>query len=242
MGYYSGKLMGMQAEAVSGIVTDGLKLYLDASNPASYPGSGTTWFDLSGNCNNGTMVGGVTPLSNAMQFDGVDDYVDFGNILNIENGDFSYSLWATLRTPGLKGIFCKSIYGDVAGRWTIYQEYGNIVCLAQGIADSNILYISSTPYINTGFHLFTVTINRAGNMILYIDGVQIASVVLSNPTYNMATTGRLFAGAYGDSNGSAPQAGLFNNCDINDIMVYRKNLTANEVTQNFHATKSKYGF
>ena len=75
MGYYSGKLMGMQAEAVSGIVTDGLKLYLDASNPASYPGSGTTWYDLSGNNNNGTMVKGVVPLSNAMKFDGTDDYV-----------------------------------------------------------------------------------------------------------------------------------------------------------------------
>ena len=73
MGYYSGKLMGMQAEAVSGIVTDGLKLYLDASNPASYPGSGTTWYDLSGNGNNGTMVNGVVPVSNAMKFDGVDD-------------------------------------------------------------------------------------------------------------------------------------------------------------------------
>ena len=80
-----------------------------------------------------------------------------------------------------------------------------------------------------------------GNMILYIDGVQIASVVSNNPTYNMSTTGKLFAGAYVNAAGSAPQAGLFNNCDINDIMVYRKNLTANEVTQNFHATKSKYG-
>ena len=81
----------------------------------------------------------------------------------------------------------------------------------------------------------------AGNMILYIDGVQIASVVLNNPTYNMSTTGRLFAGAYGNSNGSAPQANLFNNCNINDIMVYRKNLTAQEVLQNFNATKYKYG-
>ena len=36
------------------IVTDGLVLCLDAGNPKSYPGSGTTWYDLSGNGNNGT--------------------------------------------------------------------------------------------------------------------------------------------------------------------------------------------
>jgi hypothetical protein len=41
------------------IVTDGLVLALDAGNPKSYPGSGTTWTDLSGNGNNGTLVNGV---------------------------------------------------------------------------------------------------------------------------------------------------------------------------------------
>jgi prepilin-type N-terminal cleavage/methylation domain-containing protein len=38
------------------IVKDGLVLHLDAGNPASYPGTGTTWFDLSGNNNNGTLI------------------------------------------------------------------------------------------------------------------------------------------------------------------------------------------
>ena len=37
------------------LVTDGLILHLDARNPASYPGSGTTWFDLSGVGNNFTL-------------------------------------------------------------------------------------------------------------------------------------------------------------------------------------------
>jgi hypothetical protein len=41
------------------IVTNGLVLLLDAGNPQSYPGSGTTWFDLSGNGNNGTLINGV---------------------------------------------------------------------------------------------------------------------------------------------------------------------------------------
>jgi hypothetical protein len=58
------------------IVTNGLVLLLDAGNPASYPGSGTTWFDLSGNGNNGTLVNGVGYNSDnggSLVFDGVDD-------------------------------------------------------------------------------------------------------------------------------------------------------------------------
>jgi hypothetical protein len=42
------------------IVTSGMILHLDASNPSSYPGSGTTWTDLSGAGNNGTIQSGVT--------------------------------------------------------------------------------------------------------------------------------------------------------------------------------------
>ena len=78
--YYSSKLFG-GVNNVSGIVTDGLVLHLDAGNPLSYPGSGTTWNDLSGNNNNGTMIGGVTYNSDnggVMIFDGVDDCIDLG--------------------------------------------------------------------------------------------------------------------------------------------------------------------
>jgi hypothetical protein len=61
----------------SDIVRDGLVLNLDAGNPASYPGTGTTWTDLSGNGNNGTLVNGVGYSSDnggSLVFDGVNDY------------------------------------------------------------------------------------------------------------------------------------------------------------------------
>jgi hypothetical protein len=44
---------------IPNIVSNGLVLHLDAGNSTSYPGSGTTWFDLSGRGNNGTLVNGV---------------------------------------------------------------------------------------------------------------------------------------------------------------------------------------
>ena len=86
------------------IVTDGLVLALDAGNTKSYPGSGSTWTDLSGNGNNGTLAGGVGYSSSnggSLTFDGSNDYVyrtstnfDFGT------GDFTVSGWFYMESSG----------------------------------------------------------------------------------------------------------------------------------------------
>ena len=64
--------------SLSTIITTGLVLNLDAGNTASYSGTGTTWTDLSGNGNNGTLTNGTSYSSTnggVMVFDGVNDYV-----------------------------------------------------------------------------------------------------------------------------------------------------------------------
>lgn len=63
------------------IITDGLVLCLDAGNTKSYPGSGTTWTDLSGQGNNGTITGAV--YSNG--------YFDFDAANDDDNGTNSGS-------------------------------------------------------------------------------------------------------------------------------------------------------
>ena len=56
------------------IVTNGLVLALDAADKNSYPGSGNTWFDVSGNNNHITLTNGPTFSNNSIVFDGVDDF------------------------------------------------------------------------------------------------------------------------------------------------------------------------
>jgi hypothetical protein len=66
-------------------ITDGLVLYLDAANTKSYIGSGTTWKDLSGNSNDGTLTNEPTfdsGNSGSIVFDGVDDFVTTGQQLD----------------------------------------------------------------------------------------------------------------------------------------------------------------
>ena len=82
------------------IVTDGLVFYVDAGNSKSYPGSGTTWTDLIGGnkgsltnmdaTNHSSTNGGI------FTFDGGDEYVDYGDVINIGTNDFTISVWVRL--------------------------------------------------------------------------------------------------------------------------------------------------
>lgn len=230
---------------VANIVQDeSLKLWLDASNPLSYPGTGTLWSDLSGNGNNGTMVNGVTyntANGGVMSFDGVNDYVTLGNVLNIGLGDFSYGFVAILKQSTTKGIFGKTIAGSIVGRWGIFTEGGLLFVLIQtGTIANTIFSIPAAPHLNSYKHYF-VSIDRDGNMELYINNMLAGSVAMTDPTTNLVTSGNVYVGAYGNSTGAAPGAGMYNNNDINDIVVYNRILTANERTQNFNATRHKYG-
>ena len=94
------------------IVTDGLVLALDAANAKSYPGSGTTWSDLSGNRNTGTLTNGPTFNSGnggGIVFDGVDDYVDCGNSSTLQINQGTISAWVKTSSPGssFRGIITK---------------------------------------------------------------------------------------------------------------------------------------
>ena len=81
------------------IVTEGLVFHVDAANAKSYPGSGTTWSDLTG-VHQGSINNGATYSSDnggAIVFDGTDDEVDFGNNIPATNfeytDDFSLESW-----------------------------------------------------------------------------------------------------------------------------------------------------
>ena len=80
------------------IVTNGLVLCLDAGNQLSYPGTGTTWNDLSRNGNNGTLTNGpVFNSGGSMVFDGVDDYISTNTNSSLTQAgsiQFTAEIWA----------------------------------------------------------------------------------------------------------------------------------------------------
>jgi hypothetical protein len=83
--------MILSGESATSVVTTGLQLYLDAGNASSYPGSGTTWTDLTVNGRNGTLTNGPTYSSadgGSIVFDGSNDFVQCSGSLTVTAATF----------------------------------------------------------------------------------------------------------------------------------------------------------
>jgi hypothetical protein len=102
-----------------GSLPSGMVLYLDAGVSNSYPGSGTTWYDLSGHGNHGTLSANTfyTNVSGGtMEFDGIGDYVGFNNPVEIPIGDEPYtiSVWFnSSEMPSDRGFVGWGGFGNV---------------------------------------------------------------------------------------------------------------------------------
>lgn len=214
-------------------VTEGLILYFDAANPKSYPGTGTTWYDLSGNGNNGSMVNGVgydTTNKGSMVFDGINDYVTVTNDVTSGLNDFAVSTW----------VYKTEI---TANRY-IFDFGSNGGCLAS-TASGNFRYYNGTTGISSSLYTsgplclintwFNIVISRiSGVTYFYSNSELITSATDLGNIGSWGTT--LTIGNYGGGSSYYLQGYLPN------ILVYKnKGLSALEVKRNFNATRSRYG-
>ena len=111
------------------ITTNGLILSLDAANRKSYPGSGTTWFDRSGNGINGILTNGPTfsaANGGSLVFDGINDVVNTTtSIIDRSDGqEITVSCWIKpTRTSGQYSVFCTNRSNDMGiYNWIFYQH------------------------------------------------------------------------------------------------------------------------
>lgn len=223
------------------IVTSGLVLSLNAADKNSYPGSGTTWTDMSGNGNNGTLTNGPTFSSangGSIVFDGTDDYVNIGvnKSCNVFTADFAVCVWVLRLSTG---IAFGNIIGDyytngvqTALQWQILITNTNALTLY------NVTGGSIIPTTATGVSVGTwtnVVVSRIGSTItMYANGRSIATQ--TNTTTFGTANGNLNIGIDGD-NASEALTGR-----IGNVLIYKnKGLTATEVLQNYTAQKSRYG-
>lgn len=246
LGINFGILSSLDVAADAGIpVTDGLVLYVDAGNTDSYPGSGTTWTDISTNSNNGTLTNGPTFDSGdggSIVFDGTDDYVEFGNILNMGIGDVSLTGWVK-RTGGdgeQEWIFSKAFAGSGVGRYWI--DFDNNTKLRVGAAWNG----GHTDYYYTGtfsadvWYNYAVVFDRDANLYLYLNGALNATHDISAKSgVNMTNSKPYRLGSYTAGNGSSPFGVLDGNIALHAH--YNRVLSDVEVLQNYNATKSRFG-
>jgi hypothetical protein len=218
-----------------GIVTNGLVLYLDGKQ---YPGSGTTWTDLSGNGNNGTLVNGVGYNSGnlgSLSFDGVDDYVIINKtgISNFGTFPFSIEMWV-YRNPLSDITILYDSRPDANGNYlnTYIDSDDKFKVVHTGaIRYSSIQTIQRSSWYN----IFLVRENTGANQTrIYING-NLDSIHTDSIDY---TDARLVIGAAAYSPlGAVPLNGF-----IPIVRTYKgKGLTAAEISQNFNATRSRFG-
>ena len=165
------------------IVTNGLVLALDAANRKSYPGTGTTWTDISGNGNSGTLVNGPTYSSangGSIVFDGTNDYVVTSTITNYK----SLNMWVYLDSKSAYLLDARN--GSPSGYfwfpggdanfgpdWDQFYINGKPVSLSLSNIPTNVwfnFYIRNTG-IRTGtinfFSRFTNAETQAGKFSLF---------------------------------------------------------------------------
>lgn len=145
------------AAPATGTLPSGYSFYVDASDPASYPGTGTTWYDLSGNGYNMTLSSAGVFVNNG----GNDKYMDFGN------GIAKYLPGGTLTniptTDGAEGtwVFYTSPKQDTppAG----FDPYMTLLRSATGVvhpviiaSDGVSLCLYNNAFIDSGFNTTTI--------------------------------------------------------------------------------------
>jgi hypothetical protein len=213
------------------IVTDGLVLCLDAANKRSYPGTGTTWTDRSASGYSGTLTNGPTFNSangGSIVFDGSNDYVARPNFIGTTS-TFSVCHWIKLAVNQTRRTIFSNYTSNNRGWVTgISDSSQNVVKFYLG--DTVHLYASSALDLNV-WYLVSVTYDN-GNPKIYINETlnnsSSSATVVFGPTLYPNDIGRLGVGSQ------------YFNGSIANVFVYNRALTADEVRQNYLATKGRY--
>ncbi len=213
------------------VIRDGLIMYLDAGIPASYPGSGTTWTDLTGNGNNGTFVNGPTfstTFGGVINFDGANDYVD---VSGPNMSGSNYTVFGVARYVTIDAAVYPS--GYEAGRlisaknnnWLLghwggytgnYYAEGWVSSVAGGTSDTNWKFLAGTGNIS------------GDNYELYVNG----NLSVSNNGGSQGPNGFRLGSYIGGSE--------FANGQIGAVLVYNRVLSRSEILQLTNYFRPRY--
>lgn len=233
------------------IIENGLVLSLDAGNRKSYLGSGTTWTDLSGRGNTGTLTNGPTYNSSnggSLTFDGTDDYISLPNagIRNLLSTDCTISLICSYSTK--VGLIFPTLIGSMSfgGNWAGWRLVFT--------ASNRTLAFSNASGINGGNQStldFNYTFPDNANQFTHVSCTWIASTKAKNTYINGVLTNSTASSTYGFGENTTEgvriaslsngQGDNFFSGRVANTILYNRALTAAEIQQNFNALRGRFG-
>ena len=217
----------------SGIVTRDLQLYLDAGNSLSYPGTGTVWYDLSGNGNDVTMQeeGNITWDNSGYFTLTSNGYFNNTSTTNLPTGSSPYTLsvWVQLGSSwGAQGMISVSDAWGSGNSVNAFRTTGtnSLVNYWWG----NDFAASFSPASSTVWFNFVATWD-GNDRSIWANGVQIgtqtaAGLNVYNGVLNIGNT----------NNGEYLQG------NIGQALIYDVALSSTQIMENFDNTKSNYGY
>ena len=219
------------------IVTDGLALCLDAGNRKSYPSSGTTWNDLSGNGNTGTLVNGPTytgSFGGSIVFDGTNDYVSTTSSYSLSSATFVAWINSSTTQPQYSGIiFSRNALSNASA---MSFQTGNVLGYHWNNDANTYNWNSGLVVPNNSWSMVAVSISpaSASAYIYNASGVFSATNILSH----------LLVSNLNFDIGRDPYVSGGNRYftgRISTAAVYSRSLNSSEVLQNYNATKARFG-
>jgi hypothetical protein len=226
------------------IVQQGLVLNLDAGNPYSYAGAGTTWIDVSGNSNNGTLINSPTYSSDnsgVLNWASVSSqYATVAMNSGLRVTNITQEVWVFLNSTADQ-VFIGMQYGTGSNNSFALWVSGGTFYFGVNTGGTFYQSASSTPSTSTWYHL--VHTYNGTTQYLYINGVLVTtynSAASGNITYDTSNT-LLAIGA--DFNGTGYNTGptLFVNGKMPIVKIYNIALSAAQVLQNYNAIKGRFG-
>ena len=225
------------------IVTDGLVLCLDAGNTKSYPGSGTTWTDMSGNESHGQLNNGVGyngSNGGALSFDGVNDIVETQTLSTqfLNTGlTLSIVLFYDYKTSNDNVIsWGNAAFNGTFYSWELRLRGLSVAEFSPGIGPGGTgapLRLSYDPPIDWNGRIVCIDVTYVANGLatMYENGVSRATIDYTGVgTSDVTHTVRIGRGTDTYFPGN-----------IYNVKLYNRALTASEIQQNFNATRSRYG-
>ena len=227
------------------LVTSGLVLCLDAGNPKSYPGSGTTWTDLSGNGNSGTLINGPTfnsANSGSLLFDGVNDYVN-GNHGLTNNADFSVSFWLYYISPGGGANTDRGLITTWDASWNGFgigtSANGTVIrSWARNGAAGGMNWGNTSTIRNVWSNLILTYTYSTRTQSAYVNTTFVNSEVM---TGSSVTHSNLQVARGGMAGSVQLYYYPYLNANFGLVSIYSRALSAAEVQQNFNALRGRYG-
>lgn len=227
------------------IVSSGLLLHFDASQLRSYPGSGTTWTDLSGNGNNGDLRDGssfVTTFGGGIIFDGNNDDVNISSSVSINSISTQITVSAFMIAPNATGTIGSIIFRTTSNNWDdgfgLYFNNNSVRFWVNNYLNDAIRFGPGGPSgdgINniTTPTMFTGTYSNANGTRLYRNdespNTRATSGMINNPSSIPVRMGESSAGGWNLAQ------------TIYLAMIYNRELSASEILQNYNALKSRFG-